>query len=136
MERNSLIKSIYLYTFSLLGLVLIVIGGVNFIDMALKAYVFTQAEQDSYYKAPSMPYNLEVVESLKDNESLTEEEKAIVERWFSNYEEWEEQNEKVDPLTSRRHEKASRNLALILIGLPLYLYHWKIIRREVGKNNN
>jgi hypothetical protein len=136
MERNSLIKSIYLYTFSLLGLVLIVIGGVNFIDMALKAYVFTQAEQDSYYKAPSMPYNLEVVESLKDNESLTEEEKAIVERWFSNYEEWEEQNEKIDPLTSRRHEKASRNLALILIGLPLYLYHWKIIRREVGKNNN
>lgn len=136
MEKNSLIKSIYLYTFSLLGLVLIVIGGVNFIDMALKAYVFTQAEQDSYYRAPSVPYNLELVESLKENESLTEEERAVVQRWISDYERWEEENKDVDPLTSRRHERASKNLALILIGIPLYLYHWGLIRKEVGKNKS
>jgi hypothetical protein len=128
----SLIKSIYLYTFALVGLSLVIIGSVNFIDMALKAFVFTQAEQDTYYKMPTSSYQIETIESLKNNESLTQEEKEIVERWLSDYEAWEERNKEVDPLTSRRQERASKNLALILIGIPLYLYHWRLIRKEVA----
>ena len=49
---------------------------------------------------------------------------------IQNYKEWEEQSEVVDPITSKRHRDASINLSLILIGLPLYLYHWGFITRE------
>ena len=36
----------------------------------------------------------------------------------------------VNYVTAKRHRDASLNLSLILIGLPLYLYHWRIIKKE------
>ena len=46
----SLIRKIYLYLFSLIGLVLVVIGCVQLVNLGLKAYVFTAADQ--YYTYP------------------------------------------------------------------------------------
>jgi len=45
MEKHSLVRTIYLYLFALVGLTLLVIGTVRFVDMGLKAFVFTKAEQ-------------------------------------------------------------------------------------------
>ncbi len=61
------------------------------------------------------------------------EEKAAIKRWLADYEAWEERSGEVDPVTARRHRDASTNLALILAGLPLYIYHWGVIRREAKK---
>ncbi len=96
MEKHSLIRTIYLYLFACLGLVLLTIGGVRFLDMGLKAFVFTKAEQEQRYDV-SPP-------------SSDEPEVSYV--------------------TVRRHRDASLNLSLILIGLPLYLYHWRTIKKE------
>jgi len=106
MKKDSIIRTIYLYIFSLLGLALIIIGGVRFIDMGLKAYVFTKADQEMEYdyRAPSKL------------EGDTIECPELISR--------------ADNITSRRHRDASINLALILVGLPLYLYHWGMIKRE------
>ena len=46
------------------------------------------------------------------------------------YERWKEQVARIDPVRARREREAARSLAMILIGLPLYLFHWRIIRRE------
>ena len=35
-----------------------------------------------------------------------------------------------DYVTQSRHRNASESLALILVGIPLYLYHWNIIKKE------
>jgi len=43
---KNIIRTIYLYIFALLGLVLVIIGGVRFVDMGLKAFVFTKAEEE------------------------------------------------------------------------------------------
>ena len=51
MGKHSLIRTIYLYLFACLGLVLLTIGGVRFLDMGLKAFVFTKAEQEQRYDA-------------------------------------------------------------------------------------
>jgi len=96
MEKHSLIRTIYLYLFTCLGLALLTIGGVRFLDMGLKAFVFTKAEQEQRYDA--MP------------PSSVEPEVSYV--------------------TAKRHRDASLNLSLILIGLPLYFYHWRIIKKE------
>ena len=40
-----LIRTLYLYFFALVGLILATIGGVRFVDMALKAFIFTKAEE-------------------------------------------------------------------------------------------
>lgn len=117
----------------MLGLVLLTIGGVRFVDMGLKAFVFTRAEEEQriMYKQPyNAPYPIQRIEELQDDAELSDEEKANIKQWLADYNEWEERNSNIDPVTARRHRDASFNLALILVGLPLYAYHWRIIKKE------
>ncbi len=143
MEKYPLIRTIYLYLFALLGLVLLIIAGVRFLDMALKAFVFTKAEEERimYIQPPYAPVAIEKLaaadgEKLKAKEGeivLTTAEKASVDQWILSYNDWQERTAKIDPVTSRRHRDASMNLAMIIVGLPLYFYHWGIIKKETKK---
>jgi len=139
MKKHSLIRTIYLYLFALLGLVLLTIAGVRFIDMGLKEFIFTKAyeEERMYSKQPPMPFALERLEQIESSEGneFTAQERAETRRMIQSYKEWQEESEKIDPVTSRQHRDASFNLSMILIGLPLYLYHWSVIRRETKKND-
>jgi len=138
-----LIRTIYLYLFALLGLGLLTIGGIRFLDMGLKAFVFTKAEQQErlIYKVPPIPpleiKKLEQIEEAREKKfCLSQKDRATVEAWLAEYKEWKKKKEKIDPVTCRRHRDASLNLAMILIGLPLYLYHWWIIKEETKNKNN
>jgi len=133
-KHHSLVRTIYLYLFALGGLALLTIGAVRFVDMGLKAFVFTKAEdmQRLYQKMPPvMPYPPERIEKLQEGEGeLSEEESAAIKRWLADYEDWEKRSSQTDPATAQRHRDASTILAMILVGLPLYLFHWRIISRE------
>jgi hypothetical protein len=134
MNHYPLIRTIYLYIFALLGLILVIIGGVRLIDMGLKAFVFTQAEEEQrvshfYYSRPAYP---NLGEGVLEQESLSEQEIVLLKSWLADYESWQERIDKIDPITARRHREASTSLAMIFIGLPLYFYHWMIIKRETS----
>lgn len=138
MKKNSLVRTIYLYLFAIIGLCLLVIGAVRFIDMGLKAFIFTKADQEQrlMQKMPfSAPYPVQRIEKIEEDEDFSDEEKALIKQWLVNYKQWEEESEKVDYITTRRHQEASGNLAMILVGLPLYLYHWGTIRREIRERS-
>lgn len=129
MKHYPLIRTIYLYLFTIIGLVLVVIGGVRFVDMGLKTFVFTKAEVDQDYdRMKVMPYPIERMEMMQDDEELSETEKEMMRQMVEDYRQQSE--EEINYLTIRRHRDASINLAMILVGLPLYLYHWRIIRKE------
>ena len=132
MKKHSLIRTIYLYIFALLGLILITIGSVQFVNMGLKIFIFKQADEQQriWNTKPPEPYGRVAMETVQDDASLTEEERALVRTWLNDYEAWKERSEKVDRVTAERHRDASKNLSLILIGVPLYLFHWRIISRE------
>jgi len=132
MAEKPLVRTIYLYLFTLVGLALVIISLVRFIDLGLKTWVFTKADQEQtiYQKQPTTPYFLDRVENLKDNPKLTEEELVLVGEWLDDYETWQNDLENFDSLAARRQREASTSIAMILVGLPLYLYHWGIIRRE------
>lgn len=132
MDKHSLIKTIYLYSFSMLGLILLIIGGVRFIDMGLKTLVFKEADEYTrmnYYQ-PEVPVWVDKIESI---EELTEEELVILKKSLANYKEWNEKYSKIDPVKARRQREASISLALIIVGFPLYLYHWRVIREKPKK---
>lgn len=134
-QQHGLIRTIYLYLFALVGLALLISGTVRFIDMGLKMFVFTQADlpekvQQRYYY-PTIPLPVEKLEGYQDNENLTAEEKETLKSFLADYKEWQEEVAKIDYLASTRQREASSNLAMILIGLPLYLYHWRTIKREL-----
>lgn len=117
-------------------------GPFRFIEMGLKAFVFTEFERQErlMHQMFHAPYSfpMSIVEIGKNQQKieeekeicLTETEKEIFDRWSADYRRWEEKRMEIDPVAVRRHQEASSNLAMILIGLPLYLYHWAIIKRE------
>lgn len=135
MQKNGLIRKLYLYCFSLLGLVLIVIGCVSMLDLGLRVFIFTKADKDQeYYTRPYPPKAIYDASVPAQEISVSEEELQMIEDYLQNYQEWEAQNKEISYISSQRHRTASRNLALIIIGLPLYLYHWTVIKKEY-KNN-
>ena len=132
MKKNSWIRTIYLYAFALLGLVLLVISGIRFLDMGLKAFVFTKADEEQRirYSMPPMSYQLDKIEAMRQGGQLSAEETINLDQFLADYNAWKERSEKTDPLTAQRQKTASSSLAMILIGLPLYLYHWRVIKEE------
>jgi hypothetical protein len=134
MKKNSLVRIIYLYLFTCLGLALLTIGGVRFVNMGLKTFIFTKADQtQQMYKTqpPFLNYSpIKQAEEFQTKEGLTEKEKAFIRQWIEDYKAWKEEAANFDYLASKRQRDASLNLALILVGLPLYLYHWGIIAKE------
>jgi hypothetical protein len=117
MERKEFIRTIYLYLFSLVGLVLVVIGLVQLVDLGLKTYIFTKAEQTVIYpEYPVKPI------STTDQRELTPEETAAYRT--AQEEAQRQQND------SQRARTASNSLALLIIGTPLFLYHWRTIKRD------
>jgi len=135
MKGHSLIRTIYLYLFALVGLTLLIIGLVRFVDMGLKAFVFKQAEElervrQEYKHYEALPLPVARMEQYQEGGELSEEEKIALKQWLDNYQDWQEAEAEIDYLTVQRHKDASTNLAFILIGLPLYLYHWRLIRRD------
>jgi len=75
MKKQSLVRTIYLYIFALLGLVLLIIGGVNFVNMGLKAFIFTQADEEQriLYKQMSAPFSVSRVEEFEQKIDTGEE---------------------------------------------------------------
>ena len=141
--KNPIIRTIYLYLFALVGLALLVIGLYRLIDLGLKAWVFTGADQQTIYRAKpiSVGYDPEfaAMKSLKNCEEkceLNQVQIQAIDEWMQDYDDWktkqEEQGE-VDYRSQQRQRTASSSLALLIVGLPLYLYHWTLIKRDVRR---
>ena len=89
-----------------------IIAGVRFIDMGLKAWVFTEA--DNYtYEYVRQPVMMD--EKGVEIEQITEAEAQV-------------QNDK--RITQQRQRDAASASAQLIIGLPLYLYHWRIASKK------
>lgn len=140
MEKHPLVRTIYLYLFTIVGLALLVVGCVRFLDMGLKVFIFKQADaperlmqqfscQNMYY-APVSPTKLE---ENQTSGAFTAEEQAAIKSFLENYKKCEEEGVKINYVTSQRQRDASNSLAMILVGLPLYFYHWRTIGREIKK---
>jgi predicted cobalt transporter CbtA len=113
----TLIRKIYLYLFSLVGLVLVIIGCVNLVNLALKAYVFTAADQ--YYSYPVAP-------APADKSATTTVPATPSDAQVKAYQDMQTK--------SSRESTAANALAMIIVGIPLYYYHWRVIQKDKEKN--
>jgi len=102
------LRLLYLYLFSFVGLLISVIGSIQITDLVLKNYVFRVSEYTIY---PDYP------------EPVTVDGKVTISK-----EEMQRRNR--DEQKNQQKRQLSNSLAMILVGVPLYLYHWKTIKRE------
>lgn len=109
------LRFIYLYLFSAVGLIIIIFGLIQGINLAIKSVFFKDADSySSFY--PIYP---------GEQQKLTVEEIDQQKRDF-------EENRKVE-LTRARQREFSNTIAMIVVGVPVYLYHWKLIQKDNAK---
>lgn len=134
----------YLYLFALVGLALVVMGSVRLLDLGLKIFIFKEADKPESVRSvpPYPPYGVEPAQPVNKggmsdalkvpdkSERMSVEEKNALSRWVTDYNNWRESQKNINYLRASREREASNSLAFIIIGLPLYLYHWFVITRE------
>jgi hypothetical protein len=101
------IRLLYLYLFSCIGLLVVVIGCIRLVDLTLKVIVFHGADEYTL----SRPI-------MEPDKIATEDAKMQMEY---------EMNQKIETKRNRQRE-FSGAIAMVLVGVPLYLYHWKKIK--------
>jgi hypothetical protein len=104
------VKKIYIYLFSAIGLIVVIIGSVQLIDIGLKAWIFTKA--DNYYSYP-MP-----VSTPDKGQVAQQPDQAVIDEYQKNN------------MESQRQSSASNAIAMIIVGVPLFLYHWRLAMRQ------
>ena len=102
--QNKFIRTIYLYLYALIGLVLIAFGAGTLVDVGLRTYIFTEANAEIRYEVP-MPKGeeIDIVVPVEP---------------------------KIDYNRQQKQRDMSRGLSQILVGLPLWLYHWSVIKGD------
>ncbi len=108
------IRLIYLYLFSFIGLLIVVIGTVRIVDLGIKVFVFKDADKYEYYAGP-----ITTTPDGKTVEVDEEKEKARQEK--------ESQRQ--------RQRELSGAISMLIVGLPLYAYHWITIQKESKKES-
>lgn len=101
------IRLTYLYLFAFVGLLTVVIGSVKLADLLMRMVVFKDADRYEY-SVPALEEGPKFRQDEMRRNAIREQNRA-------------------------RQRELSNSLAMIVVGLPLYLYHWAIIRKENRK---
>lgn len=101
----SKLRNVYLYLVSFVSLMMILIG-----------LIFTvQSVTDVLF--PTNYY----YDAIPKSSDMTEDEK----RKYEEYQKRNEENMKTD-----NRKRVAKNTAVVLVGLPTFIYHWKKIEKE------
>lgn len=134
-SRLSFVKYIYLYLMTLVGIVMLVISTVGFFGLGLREYVF----QVKDYAAFEKPY-----ECAADTLLYSYNEKGVKLAKYPNISADDANKKTADcekEATTRneaRHTNDEKRelaeyLAAFIVALPLYTYHWSLIKKDNKK---
>lgn len=129
-KTSFIIRNIYLYLVAIIGLVTFIVGAVGIIDNVLQNYVF-QVNDYVRYDA----YIWGSPELAPCSASYTDANDKIITRTTS---EINTCKENITKQQERDHQNSigrqfSSSISAIVIGLPLWLFHWMIIQNEDKK---
>ncbi len=110
--KNINFRYLYLYLIATVGLIVLVIGTISVVNLGIKTIFFKDV--DSYMTFyPTYP---------NENGKLTEDELKKQKDEF-------EVTRKEEADRNRQRE-LSQSIAMIIVGAPLYFYHWKLIQKD------
>lgn len=111
------IRRLYLYLVSFIGLLVTVIGLVRLVDLGMKVFIFRNADRYMYASPRAA-----ILEGKDPNNQRSEQE-------LQRLEEEQKQIQEQEMIRQRQRE-TSGALSMILVGAPLYIYHWRKIQQE------
>lgn len=116
--KGSIIKNIYLYLVSFVALMMVIFSAADLINTALRTYIFTKADNNYYgYPAPacpagvtSTPYDVKMGTACQSKEEMDKQNR--------------------ENATAQRQRDLVRDLGMIIVAIPVFAYHWYIIRKK------
>ena len=97
----------YLYLFSFVGLLIVVIGSIQILNLGLKTFIFTGADSNFYNMTQNLP---------KTDPNYVDPVVA--------------KQQQLEQIKNQRESELAWAISMIIVGLPLYGYHWKLISKE------
>ena len=128
----------------LVGLFIVVFGLIGLIKLIFTTWVFPQADSYNYEMRPMVLPREKInsesslvkgLENCKESCDLSPNDKESLSEWLAEYQEYKK-NTPQKQISANRQRQLSQNLAMILVGLPLYLYHWATIKKGAKKKTN
>lgn len=114
--KGSVIKNIYLYLVSFVALMMIVFSVADLLNTLLKTYIFTQADNYSYPMVACAEKAAPGQSAIDPAECERQQEGNIKQQEQSRI--------------ANRQSSYVRDLSMVVVAIPLFAYHWHIIRRK------
>jgi hypothetical protein len=114
-SKAGLIKNLYLYLVSFVALMMIVFSSADIINIALRTYVLTGADEPMYYGAPC-PVK-PVATSTDESVPPCPDQHAQLLQDIKNRD-------------AQRQRDLVRDISMIVVGIPLFAYHWRLARKK------
>lgn len=123
-SKVSIIRFIYLYLITAITFIVFIVGAVNIVNQGFKSFVFGVEEYD-YYDRPVVMLDCEMyLGPDQDAETYTnciEKQKAR---------ETSESEMPTSKFTNEAKRTLSIGIAQVVVGFPLWIFHWRIIERD------
>ena len=138
-NTKTLIRNIYLYLATFVGLMMIIIPSGQLIKLSLQSWVFplvTEYETRYEDNIPTKPYINRIDENTTDLATikLTKEEVQILSNWQIDYKAWQENQTKIDWKRARIQQQIVNNLSFLIAGLVLFLSHGYVLKKDKKKD--
>lgn len=117
--KVAIIKNIYLYLVSFVALMMVIFSTADIINIVLRTYVFTKADKNFYsYPEPACtpPTATDTPRGKELGPPCVNEEIR--------------KKQETDNMSAQRERDLVRDISFILVGIPLFLYHWGVVRRK------
>ena len=134
-EKTKLIRTVYLYLAALISLIFVAVGAGRIMNAGIKYVLFPEAEKKSYYECNIQPPmygygETKEVERLKTSAVATEDQREQIDNLLKDYAYWKENQSGEKCLLPARQNNFVDSFTMILIALPIMLFHWRIIKKE------
>lgn len=124
-DKSALIKTIYFYLVALIGLLMVAFSSADLVNIGLRTWVFPKADLNQY---PQPPCAVMMVKTPGATETDAQYQARL-----ADCERTQMSDEEARAI--QKQKDAVRDISMIAVGIPLFLYHWIMIRRE-PKNRN
>ena len=131
------VRTIYFYLVALIALMMIVFSTADLLNLGLSTWVFKKADKadDWSLPVPYMASEIKTGETAKrcaEKCDLTAEEKQQINQWLVDYKNWQDQQGVLK--TARKQKNAVRDISMLVVAIPLFLWHWKMISKEAKES--
>lgn len=120
LNKSSLIKTIYFYLVSLIALLMVVFSTADLINLGLKTWVFPKTNNNYYGPTCALMVPTPIEKGATQTTATVDYVKQC---------EVDRKNQE-DMAIIQNQRDAVRDISMIVVGIPLFLYHWITIRRD------